>query len=324
MGNADRDHQRGSWWGGLALGYQIAGLLGAGVFFLPILLTIYSFNLYVRQTKAQMDHLEEIVESRTADLSKVNEELKRMDAAKTRFFSVINHEMRSPLTAIIGYAALLSDSEMSDDDREMLEVVNQNSARLLGLVNDILDIARIEDGRLTVMKEAMPVQFALDLALSTVQPMAAEKHIDIKVDVSPSLPSVFADPKRVVQIMTNLLSNAVKYTPDTGRIHVTAKIEECEGEIEFNVSDNGVGIPADQLPGIFDRFSRVERAEIQHTVGTGLGLSITKGLVEAHGGEIWVESDEGQGSTFSFTLPIAHHGAASEAMEPAYNADAVC
>jgi signal transduction histidine kinase len=161
--------------GGLAIGYTIASFLGVIVFFLPILLTIYSFNLYVSQTKAQMDRLEEIIASHTADLSRVNEELKRMDLAKTRFYAVINHEMRSPLTAIIGYTALLCSSDLSTDDRDMLDCVRRSGERLLDLVNSILDIARIDDGRMTLVRGNVPIEVAIRQTLDVIEPMAREK-----------------------------------------------------------------------------------------------------------------------------------------------------
>jgi signal transduction histidine kinase len=292
--------------GGLAMGYEIAGHLGVGVFSLPILLTIYSFNLYVAQTKAQMERLEEIIDARTEALQWANEDLKRANQAKTRFFSVINHEMRSPLTAIIGYTGLLlSQPEMSADDKEMVEMVSKNGERLLDLVNDILDVSRLEDGRMTLVRRQMDIGAAVQQTLAVVQPMAQEKRIDVHIDIPSTVPPVYADPKRVGQILTNLLSNALKYTPDTGWVIVSGDPNGREGMVEVTVSDSGIGIPADQLPTIFDRFSRVERAEIHDTVGTGLGLSIAKGLIEAHGGEIWVESEEGEGTSFHFTLPEA-------------------
>jgi signal transduction histidine kinase len=292
--------------GGLALGYQLAGLLGAGVFFLPILLTIYAFNLYVRQTKTQMDHLEEIIAERTEELTRANDELRHADRVKTSFFSVINHEMRSPLTAIIGYAALLaSHTVLSPDQQAFLRPIQTGSERLLDLVNNLLDIARIEDGRLAITPEAMRLRPVLTDCLAVVKPMADEKHLAIDACISPELPAVWGDPKRVGQILTNLLGNAVKYTPDTGQITITACENGAGDVVEVSVQDNGIGIPSEQLPHIFDRFSRVERPEMQDTVGTGLGLSIAKGLVEAHGGNIWVESEEGRGSCFHFSLPVA-------------------
>jgi signal transduction histidine kinase len=293
--------------GGLAVGYQIAGLVGVSVFFLPLTLTIYAFRLYVAQTKAQMTRLEEIIAERTQDLEKANEELRRQDRAKTNFFSVINHEMRTPLTAIYGYTELLllGRDALSERQHQMLRHIKDSSHRLMELVNNILDIARIEDGRLTIVPEKMEVLPAIEKAVAVVQPMADQKHIAVGIQVPSSLPPVWGDWERVNQILLNLLSNAVKYTPDTGSVTVSASPNATPNTVKICVSDTGIGIPADQLPHIFDRFSRVERPEIQHIVGTGLGLSIAKGLVEAHGGEIWVESEEGRGTCFTFTLPVA-------------------
>lgn len=307
--------------GGLAMGYQIAGLLGVAVFFLPLALTIYAFRLYVAQTKAQMARLEEIIAERTQDLEKANEELIRLDRAKTSFFSVINHEMRTPLTAIFGYTELLlmRRDTLSSKQQRMLRNIRDSSQRLMDLVNNILDIARIEDGRLTIVPETMEVLPAVETALVAIQPMAQNKHITINMDVPPTIPPVWGDTQRVNQILLNLLGNAVKYTPDTGAIAVAARLNETADMVEINVSDTGIGIPADRLPHIFDRFSRIERAEIQGTIGTGLGLSIAKGLVEAHGGEIWVESEEGRGTCFTFTLPIAEQ----HSVEPPVKAESV-
>jgi signal transduction histidine kinase len=290
--------------GGLALGYEIAGVLGLVVFFLPIALTIYAFRLYVGQTKAQMDRLEEIIAERTEDLRQANEELKRLDRVKMNFFSVINHEMRTPLSAVIGYTdVLLYDAVLSPQHEAMLSSIKESSQRLLDLVNNLLDISRLEDGELNISPQTMGVVESVGRALSVVNLAAEKKHISIAVDIPKDLPSVRGDPKRVDQILINLLGNAVKYTPDTGSVVVAAKVNETTNMVEISVTDNGIGIPEDMLPYIFDRYSRVERAEVHHTIGSGLGLSIAKALVNAHGGEIWVEGEEGYGSTFTFSLP---------------------
>jgi signal transduction histidine kinase len=291
---------------GLALGYQIAGVLGLLVFFLPIASTIYAFRLYVKQTKAQMDRLEETIAERTTDLKKANEELKRQDRTKTNFFSVINHEMRSPLTGILGYTELMLLSHpLSADQAEMLHIIKDNSQRILDLVNNILDLSRLEDGRLNIVPQVTGIQPAITQAMTVIKPLAEKKHISIGIDAPPTTQYIRGDPERVSQILVNLLNNAVKYTPDTGSVTISVRMDEAANVVEVSVSDNGIGIPADQLPYIFDRFSRIERPEIQHTVGTGLGLSIAKGLVGAHGGKIWVESEEGRGTCFTFTLPLA-------------------
>jgi signal transduction histidine kinase len=292
--------------GGLALGYQIAGLLGALVFFLPIALTVYAFRLYVVQTKAQMDHLEEIIAERTEDLQRANKELRQLDRLKTSFFAVINHELRSPLTAIIGYTELLlSHGPLLPDQLEMLTKTKENGRRLLDLANNLLDISRIEDGKLVIAPEALDIMDAVRRAMDVIQPLADQKHIDVIIGEPDIVPQVYADPRRVDQILVNLLSNAIKYTPDTGSVVVTA---QCNGDgnmATISVADNGIGIPAGLLDLVFDRFVRAERADLSDTMGTGLGLSIAKGLVEAHGGEIWVDSVERYGTVFTFTLPLA-------------------
>jgi signal transduction histidine kinase len=290
--------------GGLALGYRVAGVLGAGVFLLPILLTIYAFRLYVVKTKGQMAHLEEAIDERTADLQRTNEELRELDQLKTRFFSVINHEMRNPLTAVLGFIDILAtDNSLTVDQQEMLSKMGDNGQRLLDLVNNILEISSLQSGKLTISPQRMSIIPAVQQALAAVEPISTEKHILTRVDVPANLPDVLADPKRVVQVLINLLSNSVKYTNGTGSITITARKSPKGRLVEIGVADNGIGIPADQLPRIFDCFARIERAETQNTVGTGLGLYIAKGLVEAHGGEIRVESQVGRGSCFTFTLP---------------------
>ena len=292
--------------GGVALGYRIAGVLGLVVFFLPIALTIYVFRLYVRQTKAQTAHLEEIISERTNNLQNANEELRQLDRLKESFFSVMNHEMRSPLTAIIGYTALLQrDNSLASIQADMLCKVRDNGQRLLDLVNNLLDLSRLEDGKLQIQFEAVDLMELVGQAIAVVKPMAEDKRISITLDIPSALPTIYGDPKRVDQILVNLLSNAIKYTPDTGSVTLSVQKDDAADMVRISVTDTGIGIPADLLPHIFDRFVRAERAERLGTAGTGLGLAIAKGLVEAHGGEIWVESEEGCGSTFTFTLPVA-------------------
>ncbi|HOQ98329.1 MAG TPA: HAMP domain-containing sensor histidine kinase [Anaerolineae bacterium] len=292
--------------GGLAMGYHIAGIIGAGVFFLPLVLTIYAFRLYIAQSKSQMGRLEDLIAQRTEDLRQANEELTHLDRTRNQFFSVVNHEMRSPLTAILGYAEMLQASPLlSPDQAEMLHLIHENGRRLLELVNNLLDISRLENGRLNILAQPMDLMEAVDQALDVIRPLAQKKRIAIRVDAPPTLPNVMGETRRVAQVLVNLLSNAVKYTPETGRVTVTVTRDEARPMVRVHVADTGIGIPRERLPHVFDRFSRLERDDIAGTIGTGLGLSIAKGLVEAHGGEIWVESEEGRGSTFAFTLPLA-------------------
>lgn len=289
---------------GLAVGYLIAGVLGLAVYFLPIALTIYAFRLYVSQTKAQMARLEEIVATRTEELQQANKELQRLDQVKTTFFSVINHEMRTPLSSIMGFTEILLDrGDLTDSQEKMIHMIFKSGNNILELVNSILDIARLEDGNLQVLPETMTLEPVIRKATAILEPSAAEKQIDIAVQIEPDLPQIQGDANRIQQIMLNLLSNAIKYTPEQGEVMIDVQSAMTSPAVAVCVADTGIGIPEEQLPHIFDRFSRVERVEIQGIQGTGLGLSITKGLVEAHGGEISVESEVGKGTCFTFTLP---------------------
>lgn len=291
--------------GALALGYLRLDWVGLSAFLLPVLATSYAFRLYVERTKEQMANLEHIIAERTAELKSANEELRRADQQKTQFYSIINHEMRTPLTSILGYCDLLRVSAtLEAKPLGFVETIKDNGQRLLGLVNNLLDISRLEAGRMTLMRDEVALANAANQALRVIQPLAEQKHIRIRMDVPETLPPVFADEKKLSQVLINLMSNAVKYTPDTGSITVSARALYDNDMVQCDVVDTGIGIPASKLPTIFDRFSRVDSEQTKDTVGTGLGLTITKGLVEGHGGEIWVESEEGVGSTFSFTVPV--------------------
>jgi signal transduction histidine kinase len=166
-------------------------------------------------------------------------------------------------------------------------------------------MSRLEEGKIRITPRVMDVATIVDRAVAVIEPMAENKHISITTDVPDALPDIYGDPRRVDQILVNLLSNAVKYTPDTGSVAVAARRDGLTDMVRISVTDTGIGIPADQLSHVFDRFVRAERDGVMDTVGTGLGLSIAKGLVEAHSGEIRVESEEGHGSTFAFTLPTS-------------------
>jgi signal transduction histidine kinase len=292
--------------GGLALGYQIAGILGLVVFFLPIVLAIYAFRLYVTQTKAQMERLEETIAERTDDLQRVNKELFKSNQIKTSFVSVVNHEMRTPVTAILGYTELVLNSEMPLPPlhSNMLKKIHEQGQRLANLANNLLDISRLEEGKLSVNLQSLDATAVIDQAIAAIRPVAEQKLVSIGVNLD-ALPAVYGDPQRATQVLTNLLSNALRDTPDTGSVTVTACVDDAKDVIEISVADTGPGISADLLPHVFDRFQRAEHDLRKNIVGVGLELSITKGLVEVQGGQIWARSEEGRGSTFTFTLPIA-------------------
>lgn len=229
-------------------------------------------------------------------------ERREVERLKDEFVAVVSHELRTPLTSIRGSLGLLAAGklgEVSEKGRRMLEIAVQNTDRLVRLINDILDIERIESGRVTM--ELRPVD-ASELAHQAVDVMAAmAEKAGVRLYAWADRQPLEADPDRVLQVLTNLLSNAIKFSPAGGEVVLT--VERGDGEVVFRVRDEGRGIPADRLESIFERFSQVDSSDAREKGGTGLGLAICRSIVQQHGGRIWVESAPGKGSTFTFTLP---------------------
>jgi signal transduction histidine kinase len=217
--------------------------------------------------------------------------------------SEVVHELRTPLTSIRGYSKMLLVAEDMDQETklEFAETIHREAVRLGQMINDFLDLARLESGRTYMAQEPVNMSEVISETLAILQPQAAERQISIPLQVPETLPPLTGDADRLKQVMVNLVSNAVKYNCEGGRVD----IEVTVGEDELNVAvrDTGRGIAEEDLPHIFEKFYRVDNPE-QQTKGTGLGLSITKHIVEAHGGTISVQSVRGQGSTFAFTLPL--------------------
>jgi DNA-binding response OmpR family regulator/two-component sensor histidine kinase len=225
---------------------------------------------------------------------------------KNEFVQLVSHELRTPLTSIKGYVDLLLDPEMGsldDEQREFLKIVGSNAQRLVGMVNELLDISRIEAGKMELKVETVSLPVLLSGVSAGVRPLLNEKHQKLITRVPPGLPAVQADPEKLSQILLNLLSNAVKYTGDGGEITVTFRPEL--DSMVIDVSDTGVGLTADEMKQLFTRFYRARNRATRESAGAGLGLSITRSLVELHGGTVSVTSTPGEGSTFSFTLPLA-------------------
>jgi len=239
--------------------------------------------------------------------ARLYEELRRANTAKSEFVSFVAHELRTPISSILGYATLLAHGtvgSLNEKQKQFIEAVEQNVNRMELLVSDLQDISRIESGQLSLELVNASVEHVLKGAAQTLNAQIERHGQTIELNVPEELPRVKADPIRLGQVVNNLLSNATKYTPDGGRITVTA--QKRDGYVECSVSDTGVGIePADQ-ERIFDKFYRVHNPTIDNVPGTGLGLSIAKSLLEMQGGSIQVESEPGKGSTFRFTVPIAH------------------
>jgi len=261
--------------------------------------------------RAQQE-LEQRVRERTIQLAVANKELdlrnrevERGTKLKSKFLASMSHELRTPLNAIVGFSDLLAEGtpgQLNDKQRRFVNHIKQGSAHLLQLINDILDLSKIEAGQLELRSEEFLVTDALPEVLSTIHPLALAKNIQVKQKVE-SKSLVKADRVRFKQILYNLLSNAVKFTPKAGRIAI-----ECVDHRDFvrvSVTDSGIGIRLEDQKVIFDEFRQVEGTTDGTHEGTGLGLAITKRLVEQQGGQISVESELGKGSRFSFTLPAA-------------------
>jgi signal transduction histidine kinase len=220
--------------------------------------------------------------------------------------SEVVHELRTPLTSIRGYSKMLLLAEVIDQEKklEFAETIHREAVRLGQMINDFLDLARLESGRTHIAQERVNMSEVIRETLTIMQPQAAERKISIPLQVPETLPTLIGDPNRLKQVMVNLVSNAVKYNHEGGQVDI--EVQVGEDELNVVVKDTGRGIAEEDLPHIFEKFYRVDDPE-QQTKGTGLGLSIAKHIIEAHGGTIGVQSVEGQGSTFSFTLPLPKH-----------------
>lgn len=228
--------------------------------------------------------------------------LQKLDVMKNEFISSVSHELRTPLASIIGFAQTLQlDPDLPVETRnEFLQIIHDEGKRLAKLINDLLDLARIESGRIQLEKRQENLVALLKRALESVAMFADSKRITLTFETDVEELQTQLDPDRFTQMIVTVIGNAVKFTPQGGAVRVTAKT--ADKKIYISVADNGLGIPEEDLPHLFEKFYRVHRAGLDIR-GTGLGLAIAKQLVELHGGNIHVESTENHGSTFTITLP---------------------
>jgi signal transduction histidine kinase len=262
------------------------------------------------QSRAKRMEIE--IFQRGAELQQKNLELEQAGRAKDQFLSNMSHELRTPLHTVIGYCELLGEElEALMDARQQryLEYIHKDSLHLLELINDILDLAKIEAGGLVLRKETVDLSSTVADVLASVKPRCAEKSITLENGSARRI-AVHADRLRLKQVLYNLLSNAIKFTAKGGRVRVNVAESGAMGQI--SVHDTGVGIPPAEHPHVFDKFYQVGQIAAGVGEGTGLGLAITKRLVEQHGGQIWLRSEAGQGSCFSFTIPLATNGDTDE------------
>ena len=232
-------------------------------------------------------------------------ERKRSERMKDEFVSTVSHELRTPLATIREFTAILNDQiagPLGPDQRQYLGIIQNNIDRLTRMIDNLLDMAKIEAGQVLLGKTIMEAKPLLAQVIETILPLAANKRLQVDVELDTDSLQVFADGDKITQVLLNLLSNAIKFTPEGGRI--TVRVIEQPNEIEFSISDTGIGIAPADFPKLFEKFQQVQPLVGEATAkGTGLGLAISKRLVELHGGRIWAHSDKDKGSTFFFTLP---------------------
>jgi PAS domain S-box-containing protein len=223
---------------------------------------------------------------------------------KSDFVSIVSHELRTPLTSIKGYLDLLvmgASGKFTKQQQSFLEIARSNAERLHQLVNDLLDMSRIESGKVELDIQVVSVPEVVSQVASSLQKEFERRNLTLALEIAPDLPEVFGDPGRIAQILTNLLGNACKYTKAGG---ATVRARVVRRALQIDVLDTGVGISHEDQPRLFNRFFRADDTAVRQQPGTGLGLNIAKSLVDMHGGSIWAESEPGVGSTFSFTLPL--------------------
>jgi signal transduction histidine kinase len=223
---------------------------------------------------------------------------------KSQFLANMSHELRTPLNAILGYTELIQDGiygAPSEKITAVLERVQANGKHLLGLINDVLDLSKIEAGQLTLSLNDYSLKDTVHTVVTATEPLAAEKKLPLKVEVARDLPAGRGDERRIAQVLLNLVGNAIKFT-DAGEVRIAASA--ANGVFSVAVADTGPGIPPAEQARIFEEFHQVDSSSTRKKGGTGLGLAIAKRIVELHGGRIWVESEVGQGSTFRFELPV--------------------
>ncbi|HIP95707.1 MAG TPA: GAF domain-containing protein, partial [Anaerolineae bacterium] len=262
-------------------------------------------------------HMVEQLAAANTQLEEAMKQALEADRLKSEFLANMSHELRTPLNAIIGFSEVILegiDGPLTETQEMDLTAIHEAGKHLLGLINDILDLAKIEAGRMELHQERINLGEIISVVLSTASALVRDKKVALVSEVEPGMPPVFADPQRVRQILLNLVSNAIKFT-DKGS--VTVRAEADDENVTISVTDTGIGIRAEDIPLIFEEFRQVDGSTTRKYGGTGLGLPISKRLVELHGGRMWVESEVGTGSTFSFTLPLwkADHSLPSSATE---------
>jgi len=264
-----------------------------------------AFNSMADRLQEYYVELEHRVAARTEELHRANEELERVGHAKSDFLANMSHELRTPLNAIIGYSEVLADPFFGPlkpaDVRKQAKTINASGRHLLALINDVLDLSKIEAGKLILMREQVAIKKTIKEVANLVKPLADAKSLKLRMRLAKAPEVAEVDNQRFRQILLNLLSNAIKFTPDGGAVSVEAV--STDSGLQVSVTDTGIGIPDEFTSKVFEQFLQVDGSYARKQEGTGLGLALTRRLVEMHGGRVSVTSEEGKGSCFTFTIP---------------------
>ncbi|MRR39108.1 histidine kinase, partial [bacterium] len=251
--------------------------------------------------------LEQRVLERTAELVAANRRLQELDRLKSQFLATMSHELRTPLNSIIGFTGILRQGfagPVNDEQKKQLDMAHNSAKHLLSLINDILDLSRIEAGRVAIEHEPFSFTGVVNEVVEGLKPMAGQKGIEILTDLPDRAIEMRGDRKRWFQVLLNLVNNALKFT-EKGEVRITAGVEDRT--LKISVADTGIGIRAENLPKLFEAFRQVDGSARRVYEGTGLGLYLCRTLLRMMGGEIAVESEFGNGSRFTFTVPLVIH-----------------
>lgn len=272
---------------------------------------------FIKRKKLEADLIEERgqlalrVEERTKDLLDAQIQAEAANKAKSEFLASMSHELRTPLNSILGFSKLMISGmtgELTSEQKEFLGDINESGTHLLSLINDILDLSKVEAGKMDLLKGAVSVQSVTETAMTLFKEKTYNHNINFFSSCSvPADKDIFCgDERKIKQILLNLISNAVKFTPDGGSIGVSSKLVQSAGKecIEFSVKDTGIGISAENMEKLFKPFQQIDSSSTRNYPGTGLGLSLSKRFAEMHGGIMTVESDPGNGSVFGFRIPF--------------------
>ena len=233
---------------------------------------------------------------------------KELDRLKASFVANVSHELRTPLIAIDKSLSLIMNNaagELSPPQKQFLAIAERNLKRLNLLINDLLDLSKLESGRTEFKRQLSPIENVINESADSFNNWTQTKSITIERRIQKGLPDVNMDPNRIIQVLTNLIGNAIKFTPNNGKITVQAVLDNSKKEVKVSVADTGIGIARENLAKVFDKFYQVGERVSSDMFGTGIGLSIAKEIVELHGGRIWAESERGSGATFIFALPLS-------------------